>query len=431
MPKNQLTIKPLADAAGQPVFNLNKEPLYRLFGYIDGEKIRVRSSDLVKLEQIKKTKEDAATANSAKIEDALHVRQTHLDRAQLNDAEEATRRLVAGRTLLECVLLANRVLGDGKPVKFEDMRGKWEQQMKRRKLSEKTIYNNLKNLGHFIEFAKVTFIHEATTKLIEDFVHRPDFAPFSAVSFAARLSAFFSFCLDEKCLRENPFKIDLTELQDRARPVKEPDILTPAQCQALLTAAVNSDDMPHAVFFVIASLWCFMRTSEVERLTKENILIRRGPKGELVSVKIHARGDKLGSEWRDIPVPANVAALLVESIERGAFNRKGKIHFDNFNRQKLRERAGLSQLDKKKKIIGGVWSSNIMRHTGISYLFQETEGDIDLVTRRAGNSAKVAFMHYLRHAEPDAFKHFNAVTAVFLPAKNGIAQETTQAEACA
>lgn len=414
--KNQLTLEAIKDESGAPILNGIGKPLYRLFGYINGEKIRKQSHDLVKLELIKTTTENAAAAQARQDTEAMSVRQTRLTKDQLGDAEAAFRILPFGRSLLECVTAANSVLGTGEPVECEKSLLLWHEQMKDRRLKDKSVKNNLSSARLFLRHSKIKMLHEATPRLIEKFVRQPGFAGYTQLGLAGKLHAWFSFCIAEKWLQKNPVELDIAELRERARPIVEPEILTVEQAQALLTAAVEQGDLA-IIFYVIVATWCFVRTAEVCRLTKENFIIRQ-TNGVVTEIIIHLRGDKLGSRWRDVPVPANVLPLLVEVIKRGAFSEKtGKIKFSSWLFKQTRADAGLHKIAYRANkphapiLEDSEWAPNILRHTGMSYLFQEMDGDIDLVTRRAGNSAGVAFMHYLRRVEPDAFKKFNAVTA--------------------
>lgn len=416
--KNQLTIAPLLDEKGIQKINGAGLPVFRLFGYINGEKVRAQSTKIVDLELIKKTKEDAADAAAKQLAESIGVRQTWLDTNQLRDAEAAYRRLPTGRTLFECVEAADSILGTGDKVGCEKSLTDWEAKMKIRGLAKITVSNNLQIARSFLRGAKIEFLHEATPKKLEDFIRNPQIAAVTQLSLAGRLHTWFEFCVREKWIKKNPVELDMSEMRERARPVNDPDILTPTQAQALLAGAAESNK-PALVFLVICGLWCFMRKAEIHRLTRENLVIRN-VKGEPVTVTIHARGHKLGSKWRNIPVPSNVAGLLIDSIERGAFDEDTKrVPFSEWDWKHLRAKAGMLKItyrgDKPREpiITDSEWTPNVMRHTGMSYLFQETNGDIDLVTKRAGNSEDVAFMHYLRNAEPNAYKAFNAVTASF------------------
>ena len=97
----------------------------------------------------------------------------------------------------------------------------------------------------------------------------------------------------------------------------------------------------------------------------------------------------------------------------------------------IRENAGLLKLKPSVKrsdrmlITKSSWDANILRHTGMSYLFQET-GDANLVTTRAGNSVAVAFLHYLRRAKDGDYLKFNSITGSL---KHEVADNSAQSVA--
>lgn len=435
--KNKLTIETMPNGR------------YRLFGYIevnDGrgvfkpKKIRCRSKNLIELEQYKLELETAYAAHQAKLKNSAQVHQTWLTGDQLRDAEAAYRNLPKGRTLLECVKTADLVLGSGAPVECEFALTQWELNMERRKLEPKTIKENVNRAKRFLARVGAKMLQGISSANIEDYILRPDVAPLTQVGDARVLSTWFNFCVKEKMLRSSPLQLDLVELKERARPQTEPDILTPEQAGRLLKACAETGS-PELTLFVILSTWCFLRKSEVLRLKPSDFVVRNG------GVTVHLRGKKIGSKWRDIPVPAALAPLAILCLEKGAsrpdvlengvLKQVGGILLSEWGWKHARVRAGLLTLKPnvnnphRPMIEESEWAPNILRHTGMSYLFQETGGDIELVTKRAGNSENVAYTYYLRRAEEDAYKKFNAVTAILGERKpeedeNGIAQESAQ-----
>jgi hypothetical protein len=69
---------------------------------------------------------------------------------------------------------------------------------------------------------------------------------------------------------------------------------------------------------------------------------------------------------------------------------------------RVREKAGLMKFSDKRssphgqfKIVSSIWQENILRHTGLSYLYQEC-GSVREVCRQAGNSSDTAFKPLVR-----------------------------------
>lgn len=426
--QNKLTIEPFE--AGS----------FRLFGKVMtpnnagvwiNTKIRKRSKDLSELMTMKEDLERAALAYVQGLKNRTERHETFLSHSQLRDAESAYRILPPTRTLKECVEAGLMMLGDGAPVAIELAVTEYEVFMKRRKLEASSMTANMNRLARFTTWAKKKMLPELTSDLIENYVRRDGVAPLTAVGDAAVLHTFFKFCVKPgKFIKINPVQLDMKELRKRAKPTTEPEIFSPEEAQALLDSCVSFRNhegqlVPGAVLFVIASTWCFMRKSEVLRLKPEQVITTSG------AVKIHLRGKKIGSKFRYVTVPSNVAPLLLDAIKRGAFIDKlcdksqpgyspnsESVKFSVWDWRMIRARAGLLKLKHNPKrpsrpiTESSDWAPSILRHTGMSYLYQET-GDAEEVTKRAGNSEDVAFVHYLRHAEPDAFKKFNAVTATF------------------
>lgn len=415
----------------EPVKEGDKIVTYRLYGYVwkktkretwEYAKIRNWDQNLSVLEQLKEKLLKEAEHYEKQLSESANVLQTWLTPDRLRDAEAACRKLPPGRTLLECVEAADRVLGTGEPIACDIALTRWEENMKMRKLETTTVKDNQGRVRRFMEGVKPTpnMLHDITPKIAERYIRRSGAAPITQLGDARVLHAWFNFCIGEKWLRVNPVQLDISEMRDRAKSVSEPEILTPEESQRLLDAAAASGDVP-IVFFIIVSLWLFLRRSEALRLTEDDVIARYAGK-KLTEVKIHLRGKKLGSRWRDLTVPIGLAPLLMETVERKALqgprNEKGQLMLNEWTWKHVRAKAGLIKVsyapDRPNRPIieESDWAANILRHTGMSYLYQET-GDAKLVTDRAGNSEQVAFMHYLRRAEPDAYKKFNAATSAF------------------
>ena len=146
--------------------------------------------------------------------------------------------------------------------------------------------------------------------------------------------------------------------------------------------------------YVALACWCFARHAEVLRISADDLKLD----GKVPVVEIRPR--KRGTvSYRAVTVPACVLELLREAKAEAL--AKGSAPVVTWGRVRwgaVREAAGLAERgevkNKKRSVYSSVWQENILRHTGISYLFQQT-GDMRDVTRQAGNSSDTAFRHYL------------------------------------
>lgn len=400
--KNVLTIEPIDE----------QENSWRLYGWLGEKKIRKQGTDLTALRALKASLELEYEQELKKIQEKIHVYQTWLSVDQLRDAEAAYRIMPKDRTLLESVQASDTVLGTGEPILCLDAIAKYKANLEVRGLELTTIKHAIFVTTQLVQTCGTRLLSHILPKHTQHYCLELPASPYTRIARARVLYTFFRFCVREKWMRKIPIDFNLTELARKAAPVKEPAVLFPEQCQALLTSACEMGH-PGEILFLILSLWGFMRKSEVLRVKPEQLIIKGS------TLKVHLKGKKLGSKWRDTFIPATVAPLAIRCIQNGALDpelcdktkpdykqRSKSLRFSESRWQEARRRCGLFKTNDNKDT---GWAPNILRHTGMSYLFQETK-DIVLVTDRAGNSEDVAFLHYLRDVPEDAYVAFNAVT---------------------
>ncbi len=358
------------------------------------------------------------------------LRMTWLNEDQLRDAE-ASVLISQGRRLTECVVAADRVLppvqGIKCPIALED----WVEALKKRKRSWRTIENNVGRMKAFIAFAGVATIEAILPRMIEDWVYRDGTrADFTRITEARILRAWLNHCKRRRWLLVSPFEVDMKDMQATARHVETSRILSPAQAHALLAAAREVAD-GLLVPYVILSTWCFMSPQEVVRTTREKMKLDGAtPIIEVDTVK------RRTAKFRTVTVPAGVLPLLRRAVSSWPATheivpRKTKepvtvpytVPFNRAAWDRVRERAGLiergplSKRGRRRSFVASVWQDNILRHTGISYLFQslsakaqagnfEEKSVIAEVCRQAGNTNDTAFRHYLSLPEAGASVRF-------------------------
>lgn len=402
-----------------------------LFGRVNGERIRERFRDA---EALDARRLELETTLQTAPDRSQHLRLTWLTEAQLRDAEAAVKRS-AGRSLLECVEASDRVMTTSAPVLLATARTEWEADAKKRRREIRTIDGNDDRVAAFIRWlpAGIDTVQAVTPEHAEAYILRQSYgrgervADHTRVAHARILRAWGRFWVRRRWVKLSPFEtLDVDDLEQSAEPAELPRILTPDQARALMRAArarwqreqlaAAASATPRApreaenlTAYVALSTWCFLRHAEVLRLRADDI--RLDAARPVIEVRPKKRGTP---SYRTVDVPACVVPILRQTLalldtpERRAAWRVpwGRVRWDH-----LRAAAGLVTLgpvrQKKRAIAAGLWQENILRHTGISYLYQRL-GDIRAVTRQAGNSSDVAFRHYLQLPAPGAADAFYA-----------------------
>jgi hypothetical protein len=361
---------------------------FRLFGYVGGQHIRKRGS----YDELATKRAELLNAHAARraIDAALpSPKMTRLTYEQLADAEAAVA-MADGRRLVEYVQAGKRVLPPMQDVLVQHARDEWLATLKTRKRSSRTAEKNRLRVDAFTEATGVTKLPEITPLMIERYVFRKGVADFTRLTDAQVLRAWLNFCVQRRWLAVSPFEVDTKDLKATARPTEAGRILTPDQSHALLAA---SRDYRGGVFipYCVLTLWCFMRESEAQRVTRAAMKID----GAKPVIEVDTKKRRTAS-YRSVNVPACVLPVLRASTlfwpanERPFYTRRGW--------EAVRERAGL--LDS--------WQPDITRHSGISYLYQRS-GDIKDVCRQAGNTSDVSFRHYLTLPAEGACDAFFAI----------------------
>lgn len=415
--KNELTIEPVyaVDAHGQKSGALLT---YRMFGYVNGTKIRRRDTDLPTLER----ERDSLLADLA-----LNA-QEQRPRNVLTFATDDQLKMLEGflrefprlpRPLGEYLRAGAAALGNGARVKISDAREAWEKKMSSVlvQVSEGTRTNNLQNLDHFVAFSSRAYLDEITAEDCRLFLERKivgkrgrkQAKTQTRLTHGLRLQAFLNFCVKAGLLPKSPFNVDLEQMVKIARQERErARILTPEQAGALLDATIEI--CPRMIPHVLLSTWCFIREAEVARLEHADLYLdNKRP-------VVRLTGEKVGSKSaRPVDIPANVLPLLRQCIETGLWP-KGEAPFYSlsfFNT--IREKAGLIKLGERgaggyRKVLltDHNWQAHIMRHTGISYHFNRG-GDITDTTRQAGNCPETAFDHYISIPHEGDAERFYAI----------------------
>lgn len=389
IPQNKLTLVTLSNGS------------FKLFGYFQGVKIRRQSRDGGKLKLLKEKLE----GKLEEIKSGTTLRSTWLSEDQLREAEAATR--AAGDMKLTEAVAAAKAAEQAVaevPIKWPDAVAAWCEYLQTSlRRFPATVTKNRVRLTAFSKQLAGAFVHEAKAEEVEKWILRPDLAARTQITDGSVLRAFFRHAVKRRWCSASPVEIDLSELTHRAGAAVRPKILTPSQCAKLLAAARESfggELLP----FVVLSTWCFMRKAEVMRTTLADIDLAHG------RVEINPRKQGTAS-YRTVNIPENALRVLKGCVEGGMIKAGEKIRYNRSRFDAVRAAAGLITWGERKKkhgrreVLESVWQDNILRHTGISYLYSKS-GDIKEVCRQAGNSSDTSFKHYLQLPEPGAAQAF-------------------------
>lgn len=394
-----------------------------LSGYAQGKQIRIKRPALSEVEELKREFEDKDHAVRQVRSMARSMQYTVLTAEQLRDAEAAFRMLEGKRnSLIQCVAAAKNILGDGAPKDALEAMTEWIAAQTRKHLAKRTLKSNEARVKAFMAMTKIKTLDEISPAMVEKFVFIPGIEANSELARVRPIKAWLNFCTAKKFLSVNPCEINVKELADnieRSHEKEEGHIITPAQCDALIKAAM-ADGNGELVPYTILALYCFLRNAEVQRTVTEKIHL------DYKVPCVDVFGKKNGGKFRTVDIPANVVPLLQECAARGLLVAGQRVPFNRPAWDRIREAAGFikraewTEQDQRRKIVESTWQENVLRHTGETYRYAKT-GDIKDVARQAGHSQETAFKHYLRPAIEGMAEKFFAMRPRFPAQKEAAA----------
>lgn len=204
------------------------------------------------------------------------------------------------------------------------------------------------------------------------------FSGHSSATHLNRISTMFALSVKRGWCHANPCdKIERPTID--AKTIR---ILTPEQADKLLSFT------PQVMRpYLVLCLWCGIRPAECEKLTWADVNL------ESRTVTINAAASKVRAR-RVVTLPER-AALLLEASPL----RHGKISPSSSTVRRWKRSA--------RKVIGGDWPADVMRHTALSYHLAWS-GDAGKVATMAGNSVGILKRHYDALAsKSDAARFFN------------------------
>jgi integrase len=258
-------------------------------------------------------------------------------------------------------------------------------------------------LDAFITAAGDKTTANITSADIDDFLAGLDgYAPRTIRHFRAHLHALFNFALSRSWCSINPVSsVRKPKLSD-----PEPEILTPAQAAAILTAC--DDELFPAVAI---AMFCGLRQAEIEKLDWSAVNLVDG------HITIGAKIAKTNSR-RVVTMPENLRAFLSDYRSRkgqvwpeGCRNKWNLARiaagFGWFFSTSRKVMAAQDKVKKaKRKLIP--WPNNALRHSCISYRVA-MEKDLAKIAYESGNSPQVIQKHYNGLASPKDATAFFAI----------------------
>lgn len=207
------------------------------------------------------------------------------------------------------------------------------------------------------------------------------------------LHRFFEFAYNEEWVDENV--VSRIEKQRVSR--KRVEILDPEKVDELFQIAQTINEgklIPH----LVCAIFCGMRNEEIGRLDWKDINLSKG----VIRVD--------GKNYRERPViiPDNARVWLTRFAKA-----EGKVNCPNHKKyfDVLRASAGYyvnkvcmssvsffghdEQCNNSDDSSRPKWPKNVMRHTGITFMVQKLDQNVDKTAIWAGNSPEIIHRHYL------------------------------------
>ena len=236
---------------------------------------------------------------------------------------------------------------------------------------------SLQDLKNRLEKFAVTFGSKSPGEVgsldIESWLDRDEWTLQTKRNYYRTLNTLFGYACRKGLCPRNP----MAGLSEPKPEEKAPEILTVAQCEKLLAAALKTENELSMLGYVVLGLYCGIRTAELNKLDWSAVDLEAG----LVTI---SPAIAKARSIRNTAIPENAFEWLMQ-----CGNRKGPIVPSGFRKcfDQVRACAGIEQ-----------WPVNAMRHSAGSYHYAMHE-----------DAAKTAA--FLGHAQDGVlFRHYRALT---------------------
>lgn len=369
------TVKPFENASGTTS--------YRVYGRKqDGTVVRENYSD-----QVEAIERSQALTREAMNLGPVARSTTRLTEAECREAEACFHRLTGKPlTLSQCVdyALANWN-PTAKAKALQDAIGEFLAEKRSRNLRKETLGNLVARTSHLLVLGAETQLRDIGADRLRPLVFNAKWSPRTQTNEHLVFTNFFNWAMEREYVEKSPME----KINPPKVDIAEPEILTNAQCAALLKAA--SDYKDGAVLpYLVLSLFCAVRPKECQRLEWSNISLTER------TVTIGATiAKKRGRRVVEMP-DAAVAWLSANPARQLLPLMPCTMSLTRYMRA-VRELANVKE-----------WPSDVLRHTAISQRYAQT-GDDAKTAKWAGNSADVIHTHYKGLVTPAETKAFWAI----------------------
>ncbi len=234
---------------------------------------------------------------------------------------------------------------------------------------------------------------EVTGEEIKAWLNDLDIGSRSNKNYLSVVGEVFKFATQKHYVTFSPLDdltdIDRKELCGGGADAKEPSILTPAEAERLLNAALEHPDLG-LLGAVTLALFCGLRTEEIKRLEWAQVRLTESPPIVTIGAKIAKK-----RRIRHVEIPINAVPWLSLVADRtGQVTRND--HFNDFQKRfrHLQRFAGFGEKDRKGEW-HSTWENNAMRHSFGSYHYALHGNPLE-TSRLLGHKAsdQVLFDHY-------------------------------------
>ncbi len=267
------------------------------------------------------------------------------------------------------------------------------QRFERGDLRERSYRDFRHRTGKFADAFEGRIASEVSGQEIKEWLNALDVGSRSNKNYLAVVGEVFKFATQKHYVAFSPLDdltdIDRKELCGGGAEAKEPSILTPAEAERLLNAALEHPELG-LLGAVTLALFCGLRTEEIKRLEWANVRLTESPALVTIGAKIAKK-----RRIRHVEIPANAVQWLSLVADRtGQVTRND--HFNDFQKRfrHLQRFAGFGEKDAKGEW-HSTWENNAMRHSFGSYHYALHGNPLE-TSRLLGHKAsdQVLFDHY-------------------------------------
>jgi integrase len=316
-----------------------------------------------------------------------------------------------GVSLSEAVRFAIKHLrpeGRGKTVRqvVAELTASKTQRFERGDLRERSYQDFCQRAARLADGLGGRIASEVSAQDIKAWVAGMDNGVRSNKNYLAIIGEVFKFAAQKRYVAFTPLDhltdVDRKEICGGAIHAREPSILTPAEAERLLNAALAHPDLDLLGAITLA-LFCGLRTEEIKRLEWKHVRLTESPPVITIGAKIAKK-----RRIRHVDIPANALGWL--SLVPGRKGQVTRSEHTNDYQLRFRELLGHAKFTD--------WEANAMRHSFGSYHYALHGNPLE-TSRQLGHKAsdQVLFDHYRALATKEQAQAYFAITPPACAAK--------------